>query len=82
MRRLGEATRISFLKPTESVTRGRRPEHLSEAGREKMWEQPGEKGDDEEEEEGGRKGSVLAVPKPRGRADPPDFRGQMAQGEG
>lgn len=67
LRRLGEATRISFLKPTESVTHGRRPEHLSEAGREKMWKHPGEKDDDEEEEEGGWKGSVFAVPEPRGR---------------
>lgn len=67
LRRLGEATRISFLKPTESITQGRRSEHLSEAGREKTRKQPGEKDDEEEEEEGGWKGSVSAVPEPRGR---------------
>lgn len=67
LRRLGEATRISFLESTESVTHGRRSEHLSEAGREKMWKQPGEKEDEEEQEERGWKGSVSAVPEPRAR---------------
>ena len=39
---------------------------MTEAGREKTWKQPGQK-DKEEEEEEVWKGSVFAVPEPRGR---------------
>ena len=40
---------------------------MTEAGREKTWKQPGQKDKEEEEEEEVWKGSVFAVPEPRGR---------------
>ena len=44
---------------------------MTEAGREKMWEQPGQEDEEEEEEdedeEEAWKGSVFAVPEPRQR---------------
>ena len=52
----------------DSATQGPRSEHVTEAGREKMWEQPGQEDEEEDEdEEEAWKGSVFAVPEPRQR---------------